>query len=315
MCGQHIDRKCEKCGWGLPLLERRRLKVELNEGSPAVAVSIGGHEEGHTHGHGHSHSHSHSHASGHVHADDEQEDDHAHHHTGPLHVVSREEALGTARDSSGNAFALALAAAAAAGSSAGAGTSQLHGEGVCGPGAAVNELKRHGSNDQGSRKRVRVEDSHEGVRITGKVKGKGKDRDTSSEGGKSEGREEKDSSPGPALVRQREGASTRASSKAKAGGSVQARMTKPWKSVYCERLVVERNWRKGRCKTTTLKVSFLRFVSKRGNKEGQRLEKNELEEAERKKANRKLGTIRNAGVRGLPQKRRNTRAGRLSSWT
>ncbi|KAK9240827.1 quinon protein alcohol dehydrogenase-like superfamily [Lipomyces kononenkoae] len=26
MCEQHIDRKCTKCGWGLPLLERRRLK-------------------------------------------------------------------------------------------------------------------------------------------------------------------------------------------------------------------------------------------------------------------------------------------------
>jgi hypothetical protein len=41
MCGQHIERKCEKCGWGLPLLERRRLKVELNEGSPAAAISTG----------------------------------------------------------------------------------------------------------------------------------------------------------------------------------------------------------------------------------------------------------------------------------
>ncbi|KAK9432941.1 quinon protein alcohol dehydrogenase-like superfamily [Lipomyces doorenjongii] len=26
MCEQHIDRKCTKCGWGLPLLERRRLR-------------------------------------------------------------------------------------------------------------------------------------------------------------------------------------------------------------------------------------------------------------------------------------------------
>ena len=28
MCEQHIDRKCTKCGWGLPLLERKRLIVE-----------------------------------------------------------------------------------------------------------------------------------------------------------------------------------------------------------------------------------------------------------------------------------------------
>lgn len=26
MCEQHIDRKCPKCGWGLPLLERKRLR-------------------------------------------------------------------------------------------------------------------------------------------------------------------------------------------------------------------------------------------------------------------------------------------------
>lgn len=26
MCEQHIDRKCQKCGWGLPLLERNRLR-------------------------------------------------------------------------------------------------------------------------------------------------------------------------------------------------------------------------------------------------------------------------------------------------
>ncbi|EMC93856.1 hypothetical protein BAUCODRAFT_42721, partial [Baudoinia panamericana UAMH 10762] len=48
MCEQHIDRKCTKCGWGLPLLERRRLRREkrqiqlrgagrgLNEWSPAI---------------------------------------------------------------------------------------------------------------------------------------------------------------------------------------------------------------------------------------------------------------------------------------
>lgn len=28
MCEQHIDRKCTKCGWGLPLLDQRRLRIE-----------------------------------------------------------------------------------------------------------------------------------------------------------------------------------------------------------------------------------------------------------------------------------------------
>ncbi|WPG98906.1 Hypothetical protein R9X50_00170600 [Acrodontium crateriforme] len=48
MCEQHIDRRCTKCGWGLPLLERKRLRIEkrqiqlratgrgLNEWSPAI---------------------------------------------------------------------------------------------------------------------------------------------------------------------------------------------------------------------------------------------------------------------------------------
>ncbi|KAF2433637.1 WD40 repeat-like protein [Tothia fuscella] len=31
MCEQHIDRKCIKCGWGLPLLERKRLRLEKRQ--------------------------------------------------------------------------------------------------------------------------------------------------------------------------------------------------------------------------------------------------------------------------------------------
>ena len=34
MCEQHIERKCEKCGWGLPLLERRR-----QQKSPAISLA------------------------------------------------------------------------------------------------------------------------------------------------------------------------------------------------------------------------------------------------------------------------------------
>lgn len=51
MCEQHIDRKCTKCGWGLPLLERKRLRIEkrqiqlrasgrgLNQWSPHITPS------------------------------------------------------------------------------------------------------------------------------------------------------------------------------------------------------------------------------------------------------------------------------------
>lgn len=31
MCEQHIDRKCTKCGWGLPLLERKRLRASKRQ--------------------------------------------------------------------------------------------------------------------------------------------------------------------------------------------------------------------------------------------------------------------------------------------
>ena len=31
MCEQHIDRKCVRCGWGLPLLERKRLRASKRE--------------------------------------------------------------------------------------------------------------------------------------------------------------------------------------------------------------------------------------------------------------------------------------------
>jgi len=31
MCEQHIDRKCTRCGWGLPLLERKRLRASKRQ--------------------------------------------------------------------------------------------------------------------------------------------------------------------------------------------------------------------------------------------------------------------------------------------
>ena len=37
MCEQHIDKKCTKCGWGLPLLEKKRLKDSQKEMQERVA--------------------------------------------------------------------------------------------------------------------------------------------------------------------------------------------------------------------------------------------------------------------------------------
>ena len=37
MCEQHIARKCEKCGWGLPLLEKRRKQISSSSSAAAAA--------------------------------------------------------------------------------------------------------------------------------------------------------------------------------------------------------------------------------------------------------------------------------------
>ncbi|KAF7725610.1 hypothetical protein EC973_009488 [Apophysomyces ossiformis] len=34
MCEQHIDKKCRKCGWGLPLLQKRKILVQTNNKRP-----------------------------------------------------------------------------------------------------------------------------------------------------------------------------------------------------------------------------------------------------------------------------------------
>ena len=163
LCGQHIDRKCEQCGWGLPLLERKRLKVELKDRSPAAAMGIGGHEHGHT----------------------------------TSKVMTRVEAL------AGKAQELRT----------GAGSVGI-GPTVCDPAVAATGSKRLAkmTSFMTSNKKKKLERSDS-------------DSELSSSG---------------SLARE-------------------VRMTRPWKTVYCERLVVERNWRKGRCNTKTLKVSQIQI--------------------------------------------------------
>lgn len=39
ICQQHIDRKCTKCGWGLPLLERRRLRAATRAANAAEEIA------------------------------------------------------------------------------------------------------------------------------------------------------------------------------------------------------------------------------------------------------------------------------------
>ena len=171
MCGQHIDRKCEKCGWGLPLLERRRLKVELKDRSPAAAVGVGSHEHEHDHHHGHE----------------------------ATKLVTRVEALG------GKGPLLPNIAPSL--------PTVLKKRTVCDPAtfnATLASAKRAASPEL---------------------------------------------SPAAKRFKQNAEASGSSSSLSltKAESSREVRLTRPWKTVYCERLVVERNWRKGRCQPKTLK--------------------------------------------------------------
>ena len=159
LCGQHIDRKCQQCGWGLPLLERKRLKVELKDRSPAVAMGVGGHEHGHA----------------------------------TSKVMTRVEAL------AGKAREIGTVAGSV-------GTRPLS----CDPAVAASGVKRS---------------AHTPPLVTSNKKTKLEGSDSESELSST-------------------GSMTR-----------EVRMTRPWKTVYCERLAVERNWRKGRCNTRTLKVS------------------------------------------------------------
>jgi F-box/WD-40 domain protein MET30 len=161
MCGQHIDRKCEKCGWGLPLLERKRLKVELKDRSPAAAMGIAGHS--------------------------------SHGHDGIQQLMTRSEALGV---------------------------DHIHTHEHVDPRSVVCESSL-GSTSSLKRPAESISaPAHREKRA--RIEGDGSDS-------------ENEIAPTAGML-------TR-----------EVRLTRPWKSVYCERLVVERNWRKGRCQLKTLK--------------------------------------------------------------
>ncbi|ODN76914.1 hypothetical protein L202_05489 [Cryptococcus amylolentus CBS 6039] len=173
MCGQHIDRKCEKCGWGLPLLERKRLRVELKDRSPAELVE-------------HNHSHDHE--------------------DGESRLVTRDQVLSGAYDHlSPGQVGLKSCDSPAMYLPSPSGTSVPSSKRPAPDSAlAVNHA---------SSKKAKFDNTDSGLDLRGR---------SSNENG--------------------------------AGGLTrEVRLTRPWKTVYCERLMVERNWRKGRCNTKVLK--------------------------------------------------------------
>lgn len=167
MCEQHIERKCEKCGWGLPLLSERRRRV------PGPAVQLG---------------------------------------TPESRDLSSDGSGSTSSTSTGSLKRSITAAANA---------------------AALEKQSR-------SRASSPTPSSNRGHSRS--VSGQ---RDLQME----TIREQQDGSA-PPLKKQRSGVNGESLACSSSGSG--APKTRPWKSVYCERLAIERNWRRGRYTSRTL---------------------------------------------------------------
>ncbi|KAI0781298.1 quinon protein alcohol dehydrogenase-like superfamily [Trametes elegans] len=154
ICEQHIGQKCLKCGWGLPILEKKRRTVPLPTTSPSPAPTPSSSAQGHSH-------------------------------------------LKRPRD------------VAEGGPSAGASPSSA---------SAAHSAKRL---------RLETDDDHSGAASPPSTPAN-----------------TVPPSPYPSNPLIVPSAAERLPTNLK---------TRPWKDVYCERLTIERNWRRGRCTVRTLK--------------------------------------------------------------
>jgi hypothetical protein len=218
MCGQHIERKCTRCGWGLPLLERRRLRME---------------EQGKDQLH---HQHQHQ-QSGEHHG---QHDGHGHHEHSMLELRPIANPLGSGSNSASELRGEKRTAAHDPETQEDTGTSN----------SALVTLP--------SVKRRRV-DAEE---CSGSMNRMETSSDSEvSEFGSRAGMVEVPSASGRFMVASTStskamavpmtttlpGMTTRSGSTLSVPlPSPRPARRKPWKHVYCERLMVERNWRKGR---------------------------------------------------------------------
>lgn len=167
MCEQHIERKCEKCGWGLPLLSERRRRV------PGPAVQLGTPESRDLSSDG----------------------------SGSASSTTP-GSLKRTITAAANAAALEKQSRSRA-SSPTPSTSRAHSRSV----SAQRDLQMERISEQ-------------------------RDRDA------------------PPLKKQRSGLNGESTACGSSSGGVPK--TRPWKSVYCERLAIERNWRRGRYTSRTL---------------------------------------------------------------
>ena len=236
MCEQHIEKKCEKCGWGLPLLgeKRRRLQRQTppistpsassssssskqQQPTRTAAVTTAAAAADHAHHHHHHlhhqlHSFHHANNLPHAHAEDH-------------------EPMDTETDAMDDEDADEVAAT---------------------QGRDPRSSKRLRSTIEGQQQvsRPSTPTSPSRSRPSTPVPGSS----TSSSRARSRMQSRRQSAAATAA------AATAASSAAVAANQAQQQQqqqvvvpsTRPWKSVYCERLAVERNWRKGLCTVNVL---------------------------------------------------------------
>lgn len=172
MCEQHIERKCEKCGWGLPLLSERRRRA------PGPGVQVGTPESRQL-------------------TIEPQPGQPAAPGSGNLKRTITAAANAAALEKQSRSRASSPSAIARAGANATSSLNETDGD--------APPVKRQRSNTNGS------------SAPTAKVP------TTGSSNGSSSGK------VGPAVPK-----------------------TRPWKVVYCERLAIERNWRRGRYTARTM---------------------------------------------------------------
>lgn len=165
MCEQHIERKCEKCGWGLPLLGERRRKARL--AMNALPSSRAG-------------------------------------------ETSR------GRDSDVKRMLEDTVTSAAQAHAEHAQLHHLDGSAVDGPGSAMH-VDSASASDSHRHKRSKTSSP-----VPSRAQSPG-------------GRPSRQAYPRPAL-----------------DSAPTPPLTRPWKHVYCERLAIERNWRRGACSATVL---------------------------------------------------------------
>ncbi|SPC66194.1 related to MET30 - involved in regulation of sulfur assimilation genes and cell cycle progression [Ustilago sp. UG-2017b] len=173
MCEQHIERKCEKCGWGLPLLSERRRRV------PGPAVQLG---------------------------------------TPESRDLSSDGSGGTPGSLKRSITAAANAAALEKQSRSRASS----------PTPSSSGGRGHSRSVSGQR------DLQMGTIPEQHHQQQQRDRDA------------------PPLKKQRSGLNGEATACGSSSSNAVPPKTRPWKSVYCERLAIERNWRRGRFTSRTL---------------------------------------------------------------